>query len=343
MTHGHTPRCQDLPPHAAQDHYLWGGKGPLKVLIAEDDTVSRRLLEATLSKWGYEVLACTDGWEAWQILQQPNPPSLAILDWMMPRMDGIHVCREVRKQATEPYIYLILLTARNQKTDIITGLEAGADDYIIKPFDANELRMRLRAGRRILDLQSELIYAREKLRERATSDSLTCLWNRAAILEILQQELDRAKRVEAPLSILLADLDHFKRINDTYGHLSGDAVLREAASRMRSAVRPYDRIGRYGGEEFLLVLPDCEVSGALVLAERLRLAVAGEGIALAEGMVSVTMSIGTATSDMAGDIHSLIGAADAALYRAKNQGRNCVELAMLEDVPDTSPIKGVVG
>jgi two-component system, cell cycle response regulator len=315
----------------------------LKVLIAEDDPISRRLLEVTLSKWGYEVFACADGWEAWQILQQPEPPSLAILDWMMPRMDGIQVCREVRKQTAEPYVYLILLTARNQKTDIITGLEAGADDYIIKPFDANELRMRLRAGRRILDLQTELIYAREKLRERATSDSLTCLWNRAAILEILQQELERAQRADVTLSILLADLDHFKRINDTYGHLAGDVVLRETAHRMRATIRPYDRIGRYGGEEFLLVLPDCQVPGAIALAERLRLAVGGEGIALAEGMVSVTLSLGIATSEMAGDIPDLLSAADAALYRAKHHGRNCVELATVEDVTDRTPVKGVVG
>jgi diguanylate cyclase (GGDEF)-like protein len=313
------------------------------VLIAEDDSVSRRLLEATLSKWGYDVLACADGSEAWQVLQRPDPPSLAILDWMMPRMDGVQVCREVRKRATEPYVYLILLTARSQKTDIITGLEAGADDYIVKPFDANELRMRLRAGRRILDLQTELIYAREKLRERATSDSLTSLWNRAAILEILQQELERAQRTDVPLSVVLADLDHFKRINDTYGHLAGDVVLREAAHRMRLAIRPYDHIGRYGGEEFLLVLPDCQVAGALALAERLRLAVGGDAMTLAEGLVAVTLSLGIATSDMAGEVHTLLNTADTALYRAKHGGRNRVELATLEDVTETCAVKGVVG
>ena len=311
----------------------------MKVLIAEDDPVSRRLLETTLSKWGYNVLACADGGEAWRILQQSEPPSLAILDWMMPRMDGVQVCREVRKRAAEPYVYLILLTARNQKTDIITGLEAGADDYIIKPFDANELRMRLRAGRRILDLQTELIYAREQLRERATSDSLTSLWNRAAILEILQQELERAQRADVALSVLLADLDHFKRINDTYGHLAGDAALREAAHRMRLAIRPYDRIGRYGGEEFLLVLPDCQGAGAVALAERLRLAVGGDAMALAEGMVSVTLSIGIATSGMAHEVQTLLSAADTALYRAKHSGRNRVELATLEDVTETYPVK----
>jgi two-component system cell cycle response regulator len=192
--------------------------------------------------------------------------------------------------------------------------------------------MRLRAGRRILDLQAELIFAREELREQATRDSLTRLWNRAAILGILQRELGRAKRHGTVLSILLGDLDHFKRINDTYGHLAGDAVLREAACRMRTAVRPYDEIGRYGGEEFLLVLPDCDASGAVTLGERLRVAVGGEAMALAEGVIPVTLSLGGATSDVVEDMLTLIATADAALYRAKDSGRNCLELATLIDV-----------
>jgi two-component system cell cycle response regulator len=314
----------------------------LKILIAEDDPVSRRLLEATLNKWGYSVITCVDGQMAWQALQQPDAPSLAILDWMMPEMDGVQVCREVRKRPTEPYIYLILLTAKNQKADIIAGLAAGADDYIVKPFDANELRMRLRAGRRILDLQAELIFAREALREQATHDSLTRLWNRAAILEILGQELDRAKRVSAPLSIILADLDHFKCINDAYGHLAGDTVLREVARRMRAALRPYDGIGRYGGEEFLLVLPDCDTSGAITLAERLRLAIGSEAMVLAEGVIPVTLSLGVATSVAVEEMQTFIGAADAALYRAKYSGRNRIEIATLADVMEGGPVKGLV-
>lgn len=318
------------------------GEDSLKILIAEDDPVSRRLLEATLNKWGYSVIICADGHMAWQALQQPDAPSLAILDWMMPGMDGVQVCREVRKRDTEPYIYLILLTAKNQKADIIAGLAAGADDYIVKPFDANELRMRLRAGRRILDLQAELIFAREALREQATRDSLTRLWNRAAILEILGQELDRAKRVSTPLSILLADLDHFKCINDAYGHLAGDTVLREVARRMRAAVRPYDGIGRYGGEEFLLVLPDCDPSGAITLAERLRIAVGSEAMVLAEGVIPVTLSLGVATSAAIEEMQAFLGAADAALYRAKYGGRNRIEIAILADVMEGGPVKGLV-
>lgn len=303
----------------------------MRILVAEDDPVSRRLLEATLNKWGYQVIACSDGISAIQALQRPDAPSLALLDWMMPGMDGVQVCRELRQGICEPYTYVLLLTAKNQRSDIITGLEAGADDYIIKPFDANELRMRLRAGRRILDLQAELIFAREELRDQATRDSLTRLWNRAAIFDILQSELGRARRGDASVSVILADLDHFKRINDTYGHLVGDAVLRETASRMRSAVRPYDEIGRYGGEEFLLVLPNCGTDAAVALGERLQKAISEEAIILDEGAIPITLSLGVATSEATIDMHEFLAAADAALYRAKDNGRNRLELAYQTD------------
>jgi diguanylate cyclase (GGDEF)-like protein len=309
-------------------------------LIAEDDPVSRRLLEVTLHKWGYEVIACPDGTTAWQILQCPDTPSLAILDWMMPGMDGLQVCREVRQQAAEPYIYVLLLTAKSQKTDIIAGLEAGADDYLTKPFDANELRMRLRAGRRILDLQSELILVREALRDQATHDSLTHLWNRATIYEILQRELDHIRRTNTTLSVILVDIDYFKRINDTYGHLIGDAVLRETAHCMQAVLRPYDNIGRYGGEEFLLVLPECDTAGAMTLAERLRTTIATKALTLVEGMTPLTVSLGVATSSLARETESLISAADTALYRAKNNGRNRVELATVADATAESVLKG---
>ena len=311
----------------------------MKILIAEDDPVSRRLLEVTLSKWGYEVITCTDGQAAWDVLKAPDAPQLAILDWMMPRLDGLQVCKNVRNPAerlAEPYVYIILLTAKSQKTDMVIGLEAGADDYLIKPFDAQELRMRLRAGRRILDLLDELVRAREILREQARKDSLTQLCTRATVLELLKHELDRAQRTsmgrDAPVSVVLADLDHFKHINDTYGHLAGDAVLREAARRMRDAVRPYDSIGRYGGEEFLLVLSNCDTLGAAALAERLLQAVRKDTMVLAEGTVSVTLSAGVATSGVIQDPETLVGAADAALYRAKRGGRNRVEVATAADM-----------
>ncbi len=311
----------------------------MKILVAEDDPVSRRLLEVTLSKWGYEVVTCADGQAAWEALKVPDAPQLVILDWMMPRLDGLQVCKNVRnpdERPAEPYVYIILLTAKSQKTDMVTGLEAGADDYLTKPFDAQELRMRLRAGRRILDLLDELVRAREIMREQARKDSLTQLCTRATVLELLKHELDRAQRhsldSDAPVSVVLADLDHFKHINDTYGHLAGDAVLREAARRMRDAIRPYDSIGRYGGEEFLLVLSNCDTLGAAAIAERLLQAVRKDTIVLAEATVSVTLSAGVATSGGIQDPETLVGAADAALYRAKRGGRNRVEVATAADM-----------
>jgi diguanylate cyclase (GGDEF)-like protein len=288
----------------------------------------------SLSKWGYEVVACADGQAAWDALKAPQAPQLVILDWMMPHMDGLQVCKNVRnpdERPAEPYVYIILLTAKSQKTDMVTGLEAGADDYLTKPFDAQELRMRLRAGRRILDLLDELVRAREIMREQSRKDSLTQLCTRATVLELLKHELDRSQRDsvdrDAPVSVVLADLDHFKHINDTYGHLAGDAVLRETARRMREAIRPYDNIGRYGGEEFLLVLSNCDTIGAATIAERLLHAVRKDTIVLAEGTVSVTLSAGVATSGIVQDAETLVGAADAALYRAKRSGRNRVEVA----------------
>jgi len=311
----------------------------VKILVAEDDPVSRRLLEVTLGKWGYEVVTCADGQAAWDALKAPDAPQLVILDWMMPRLDGLQVCKNVRNPAerpAEPYVYIILLTAKSQKTDMVTGLEAGADDYLTKPFDAQELRMRLRAGRRILDLLDELVRAREIMREQSRKDSLTQLCTRATVLELLKHELDRSQRTsmdrDAPVSVILADLDHFKHINDTYGHLAGDVVLREAARRMRDAVRPYDSIGRYGGEEFLLVLSNCDTIGAVALAERLLQAVRKDTIVLAEDTVSVTLSAGVATSGVMQDPETLVGAADAALYRAKRGGRNRVEVATDADM-----------
>jgi len=268
----------------------------MRILIAEDDPVSRHLLETFLSKWGYEVMVSAEGADAWRKLQPDDAPRLAILDWMMPGISGLEVCREVRKGPPEPYIYILLLTAKDRKHDVLEGLEAGADDYLTKPFDPHELRARLRAGRRILELQEQLIQAREQLRTEATHDSLTGVWNRAAILEILHRELARSQRERTPVAAVLADLDHFKKINDTYGHLAGDAVLREVTRRMSATLRPYDALGRYGGEEFLIVAPGCDTPKALKVAERLRDCVSQEPVDIFEGPLSITLSAGAAAS-----------------------------------------------
>jgi diguanylate cyclase (GGDEF)-like protein len=299
----------------------------MKILIAEDDQVSRRVLEAHLGKWGYQVLSARDGNEAWQILQSAEPPRLAILDWMMPGMDGIELCRRVRLEGREPYTYIILLTALSGEENLCIGMDAGADDYLTKPFRGNELRVRLRAGRRIVDLQDELIAAREALRIKAAHDPLTGLWNHEEIISTLQREMARAKRGGRLVAAVMADIDHFKLVNDSFGHMAGDAVLRAVSNRMIERVRPYDAVGRYGGEEFLVVLPGCDGEGAAALAERLRLCICRAPMDTPEGQIPVTISLGVAVSCAEeSDAGLLVRAADRALYRAKEKGRNCVEV-----------------
>jgi two-component system, cell cycle response regulator len=298
----------------------------MDILIADDDPVSCRLLQVSLGHAGYRVATVTDGKEALRALEKPHCPRLVVLDWMMPGMDGVDICRVVRKQAREPYIYIILLTAKGQQEEIIEGLEAGADDYITKPFDLQELKARLRAGKRILELQEQLFAASEQLRVQATHDSLTGLLNRKAIVEILDRELVRSLRQGTEFSVIMADVDHFKSINDTYGHATGDEVLREAARRMQASIRPYDSVGRYGGEEFLFVGPGCGVDGAAELAERLRRCIESAPIQTADVAISATMSLGFSVAPTDAKLAvDLLHAADAALYSAKNNGRNRVE------------------
>ena len=306
----------------------------MKVLIADDDVVSRHLLETMLTRWGYEVAVTRDGTEAWEVLQRIDAPPMAILDWMMPGLDGVEVCRKVRRLGQEPYIYLLLLTTKGRKENLIEGLDAGADDYLTKPFDPHELQVRLRTGKRIVTLQAELIEAREALRVQATHDPLTGIWNRRAILEILGNELARSRREALPVAVAIADLDYFKRINDTYGHAAGDVTLSEVANRMRAMLRPYDAIGRYGGEEFLMVLPGCTSQDAFKLAERLRIGMSQEPVKLPDGAIEVTSSLGVAASDTLAvmDVTALIQAADNALYRAKAKGRNRIEFATVTDL-----------
>lgn len=301
----------------------------VRILIAEDDPVSRRILDSFLKKWGYQVEVCEDGKAAWNILQQEDAPHFAILDWMMPGMDGVEICRKVRERRQQPHTYIILLTAKGRKEDIVEGLETGADDYLTKPFDAQELKARVRAGLRILELQDELLRAREALREQATHDDLTGLWNRRELLAMIQRELARTHREKSAMALIMTDLDHFKQVNDTYGHRAGDAVLREAARRMASLVRVYDMVGRYGGEEFLIALPGCRAADARSQAERLRAAVAAEPFNTPAGVIAVTLSLGVAAVDGGTEVgaEALIHAADAALYRAKRGGRNRLEVA----------------
>jgi|SRR5271166_850689 len=296
------------------------------VLVAEDDAICRRVLQSRLLNWGFRVIAAEDGLRAWDVLRQDNAPDLLILDWMMPGIDGPELCRRIRKQRRAVYPYILLVTGKDDTEDVVQGLEAGADDFLSKPVDPTELRARLQVGKRILALQHELIQAREDLRFQADHDALTGIFSRAAILSLLDRELQRAARFGTPTGILMLDLDRFKKINDTYGHLTGDAVLKEVTLRISRAVRSYDFVGRYGGEEFLAVLSNCNQDDLRTVAERVRSAVSDSPINTETASLAVTVSVGgVVTSNSSQGLESL-SAADALLYEAKRNGRNRVEL-----------------
>lgn len=300
-----------------------------RILIAEDDAVSRRLLEVFLVKWGFEVVVATNGTDALQLLERMDAPRLAVLDWMMPGLEGVQVCQKLRADTDRPYVYVLLLTARAQKEDLLHGLECGADDYLTKPFDAQELRARLHVGQRILDLQDRLISVSEELLYRATHDTLTGVANRGVILDMVSRERMRQARDGRSFGIVMVDVDHFKYVNDTYGHAVGDAVLQEISKRLSASVRPYDFVGRYGGEEFLIVVPSSDAAGVMGLAERIRRSVEANPIHIDAGQISVTASFGVAASTDSNplDPRDLLRLADDALYRAKQHGRNRCELA----------------
>jgi two-component system cell cycle response regulator len=310
----------------------------MKILIADDDKMSRRLLQRTLEKEGYEVSSVENGRLALQELSLPDGPRLALLDWMMPELDGPAVCLGVRKQHERPYVHIVLLTSRGSKQDIVAGLEAGADDYLIKPWDASELMARLRVGQRILQLEDRLVEARETMRFKATHDPLSAVFNRGVIVDLLDRELARTRREKGCTVVMLGDLDHFKSINDQYGHIVGDEVLREIARRLLGSVRSYDFVGRYGGEEFLIVLNNCDSGQAIVRAEEVRNGIANQPVQTMRGPLPITMSLGVLASrdwDLR-SVEEILGEADSALYQAKANGRNCVRLAQLTalcDVP----------
>jgi two-component system cell cycle response regulator len=295
------------------------------VLIAEDDPVSARVLERHLTDWGCETIVARDGRAAWGEIRKENV-RLALLDWMMPGLDGVEICRRVRRMPLTRYKYLILLTARDDPRDIVVGLEAGADDYMTKPLDYLELRARLNTGRRVIELEDQLRATQRRLYALATRDGLTGLWNRTAILDFLERELERRARRGDPVSLMMIDVDRFKTINDQHGHLAGDAAFRTVARRLRKKLRPYDRLGRYGGDEVLVVLPGCGPEEAASVAERLRSAVSDQAVRVGKKAVPLTLSIGVASADGArpGSTDLLIKAGDDALYRAKKAGRNRV-------------------
>jgi len=311
----------------------------LKILIAEDNPAFLRILDNMVRKWDYQPILVPDGTQAWEILQRPDSPRLAILDWMMPGLSGVELCHRLREQSKEPYIYVLLLSAKNSRVELVEGMEAGADDYLGKPVDSHELRVRLRAGERIGDLQAQLLTARDAMRQQALHDSLTGVWNRAAIFDFLKRELARCQRESTPVSVVMIDLDHFKLVNDRLGHLAGDEVLKEAARRMVATIRPYDAVGRFGGEEFLIVMANSDSHAAAERADQIRKAIGGRPFLREKTAVDVTCSLGVYSTrgDALVTPEALLEEADAALYLAKRNGRNRVEVGEPQGAPSRNP------
>ena len=294
----------------------------MKVLVADDDSVSRMRLAHALQAWGYDVVVAHDGNDAWRQIDACSEPLLLIVDWMMPGLNGLDLCRRVKADPDKRFHQLIVLTSRSAMTDTVTAIEAGADDFIAKPYHPDELKVRVRASVRILQLQMEL-------QLKASHDDLTGLLNRRMVLDMLTREFERALREGIPLAVAMLDVDHFKNVNDSFGHLVGDEVLRRTAERMAGMLRRGDVLGRYGGEEFILVVPSCDVAAAADIAERLRAIVSSQPVDTSAGPVTVTASLGLAVSTPESPLErdEIVQAADRALYLAKAAGRNRVVLA----------------
>jgi diguanylate cyclase (GGDEF)-like protein len=294
----------------------------MRILIAEDDLTSRNMLAGMLLKYGHEVVVAVNGVEAWDAIHQSDVPDMVILDWMMPEMDGIDVVRRVRSLQTELSPYIIMLTAKGGKNDIIAGLNAGANDYLSKPFDSGELLARIEVGRRTVEMQAALIESKKVLAYQAAYDPLMGLLNRRAILDRLGKEIARTVRVGGVLTVGMCDIDHFKQVNDTYGHQTGDDVLCGLAHILSENLRTYDFVGRMGGEEFLLIAPMETHMDYLSIFARLCEKVAQSKITTRSGVLAITVSIGVACVDAEITVDEILEAADAAMYQAKNDGRN---------------------
>ena len=298
----------------------------MTILLAEDSAFYRRMIAEHLNEWGFGFVSARDGKEAWKLLAKPDAPRLALLDWVLPEIEGIELCRRLRNRPEgEPYTYAILLTAKSQKQEMLEAMEAGADDFLAKPFDPPELKARLLVGKRIVELQEKLVSANEALHFAASHDSLTRIWNRAEILAFLRRELARVRRDATPLGIVMVDVDHFKKINDKFGHQTGDLVLQELAKRFSAGLREYDGVGRFGGEEFLLVIPGCNLATAVRRANDIRASISRTPIPCAPGTTGVTVSMGVAVASASETTESVLQRADIALYQAKHNGRNRVE------------------
>lgn len=297
----------------------------MKILIVDDELLTIKNLKYSFEQDNYEVESTDDSDEALKRIIT-NEYDAIILDLILPETDGLEFCQKIREISNVP---ILVLSANNEDMSKILALEYGADDYITKPFMPEELEVRLRVGKRILDLQQSLKEALEVQRYQAQHDRLTGIFNHVEILNILEKELDRAGRQNGDLAVIMGDLDHFKKVNDTYGHVAGDAVLVEVAARMKNNIRLYDSAGRYGGEEFLLVLPGCTTDEVMIIAHRILESISKDPVMFNNIPIKVTISLGAAVHGTGDNTSTteLVQLADTALYKAKQNGRNRVEQA----------------
>lgn len=316
-----------LQPSSPSDNALAAAKAP--ILLVEDEPTTRLMAAHQLRRAGYDVEVAENGLQALERLRQRLFPIL-LTDWEMPVMDGVALCRAVRGARFDGYVYIILLTARDRKANVIEGLEAGADDYLTKPVNDQELFARLQTAQRILRLEQSLRTANQRNILLSITDALTGTYNRHHLMRQLPKELDRTRRYARPLSAVLCDIDNFKKINDSRGHQVGDDVLVQFAALLQHSIRSeVDWVVRYGGEEFLVVLPETDFGAALAYAERIRKQLEASGVELAGESLPVTASFGVTsysgtTDQIECSVDDLIAAADACLYRSKRKGRNRV-------------------
>ncbi len=316
------------------------------ILIAEDDPAYYTVLDGMVKRWGYDTVWAKNGKEALEILKKPDSPQLAILDWMLPGLEGVEVCRILKESFADElkkflnfsfeendkyrpkYIYTIILTAKSEPEDLVYALEKGADDYIVKPFNAPELQARIRMGFRVIELYNQFISAQMKLKKLATCDYLTGVFNRMAILQRVQEEIYKCNRDGGVFSIILLDIDKFKTINDTYGHLVGDKVLIQFTKLVQSVLRKYDKLGRIGGEEFLIFLLNCNNNEAYRISERIRKTLENSPVRVDDIELKVTASFGVSSWDpkIHKNLDDLLKAADKAVYEAKERGGNTTVL-----------------
>ena len=304
----------------------------MKILLAEDNTVTRKLVKKILENKGYEIIEAKDGGEAWEIFQKEKEKiNIALVDWMMPRLNGLQLCKKIKATKSQGYTYIIFLTGKVDIDDVVEGLESGADDYVTKPFNKRELISRIDVGKRFIQLHQKLREANHKLHILSVTDGLTRILNRRALLERLEEELHRASRENAFFCLIMLDIDHFKRVNDVYGHQAGDKVLVEVVNRVKSELRPYDIIGRYGGEEFLVGIFGADKEIGSNKAEDFRKCIDEKEFKYSDKKLKITISLGMACQKI-GDtrnkipqlLDDLTKKADDALYRAKETGRNKV-------------------